>query len=78
MTTHETPELPTTTATLPAPVPPPHLVRLRVDVDGDDYRAIKHIAIDTGTSVNSLVCEAVRLLRSHYSAQGLPSGRRQP
>jgi hypothetical protein len=62
-----------TTATPPPPVAPPQLVRLRVDVPGEDYRVIRHIAVDTGTSVNELVCESVRMLRRYYAAHGLPT-----
>ena len=57
----------------PPPQPPPEMVRLRVDVPGEDYRDIRHIAIETDTSVNELVCEAVKLLRRYYAAQGIPA-----
>lgn len=82
MPTDETFSTETTQPAPPQPVPPPELVRLRVDVPGDDYRTIRHIAIDTGTSVNEMLCEAVRLLRRYYAAQGIPGteqqGRNQP
>jgi hypothetical protein len=68
--TNETQKTPTSAP--PPPTSPSDLVRLRVDVPGDDYRTVRHIAIETDTSVNELVCEAVKLLKRYYAAQGLP------
>jgi hypothetical protein len=67
-----TEETQTTAPTPPPVVPPPKTVRLRVDVPGDDYRTIRHLSVETETSVNELVCEAVRLLVEHYAAKGAP------
>jgi hypothetical protein len=57
----------------PPPTPPPDVVRLRVDLDGADYRQLKHVAIETSTSINEMACEAVRMLLRWYRAQGLPA-----
>ena len=75
MSTNETPAAPDTTSTPPAPVPPPHLVRLRVDVDGWEYRLLRHLSIETETSINELACEGFRMLLRWYAAQGLPTTR---
>jgi len=78
MTTDDTPELPTTTSTPPQPVPPPHVVRLRVDVSGADYRELRHVSIETDTSINELTCEAVRMLVRWYATQGLAPAKKAP
>lgn len=70
MQTDETTQATTTSASLPERVPPPEIVRIRVDLNGDDYRTLRHIAVDTSLSTNEVVCEAVRLLLRHYAAQG--------
>lgn len=75
MSTNQTPPPTDTTATPPAPVPPPHVVRLRVDVDGGEYRQLRHTAIETAVSVNEMVSEAIRMLNRWYAAQGLPTTR---
>jgi hypothetical protein len=75
MSTNQTPPLTETTTTPPAPVPPPHLVRLRVDVDGGEYRLLRHLSIETSTSVNDMAAEAIRMLLRWYAAQGLPTTR---
>jgi hypothetical protein len=57
----------------PPPVPPPDIVRVRMDVPGVDYRALKRLSIETETSVNGMLVEAVRLLVRWYRAQGIPA-----
>jgi len=74
MTTKDPAATPETPASTPPPAqPPPEVVRLRVDVPGADYRVVRHIAVETETSVNELVCEGVRLLKRYYAAQGIPA-----
>lgn len=55
----------------PPVVPPPELVRLRVELPGEDYRALKHLALETGLGANELAVEAIRMLRRWYIAQGV-------
>ena len=57
----------------PPPAPPPDVVRVRMDIPGGDYRALRRIALETETSVNGMLVEAVRLLVRWYAAQGIPS-----
>jgi hypothetical protein len=44
-----------------------------MDVPGVDYRALRRIALETETSVNGMLVEAVRLLVRWYRAQGIPA-----
>jgi hypothetical protein len=77
-TIHETPTTTTPPKAPPAPVPPPHLVRVRVDVDGAEYRQLKHLAIETSKSVNDMAAEGIRMLLAWYAAQNIASEGRQP
>jgi hypothetical protein len=71
-TTPSTPPTPPTRgSTPPPPLPPPDLVRVRTDITGADYRALRHISIETGVSVADLMSESARLLIRWYRAQGL-------
>jgi hypothetical protein len=56
----------------PMPSPPPDVVRARMDIPGLDYRALRRISLETNTSVNGMLVEAVRLLVRWYAAQGVP------
>ncbi len=77
-TIQETPTTITPPKAPPAPVPPPHLVRVRVDVDGAEYRQLKHLAIETSKSVNDMAAEGIRMLLAWYAAQNIAAEGRQP
>jgi hypothetical protein len=77
MSTEKTQTTSTTTNSVPPPpTPPPDIVRLRVDLSGQDYRRLRHVAIETASSVNEMACEAVRLLVRYYAEQGILAGTR--
>jgi hypothetical protein len=57
----------------PPPTPPPDIVRLRVDLQGRAYRQLRHISIETSSSVNEMVGEAVEMMLRYYRAQGIPA-----
>jgi hypothetical protein len=67
--------IPTARPHPPTPTEPPPEVRLRATIDGQNYRVLQVLAIETGSSVSDLVGEAVRLLVRWYAAQGLPTAR---
>jgi len=49
-----------------------------VDVDGAEYRQLKHLAIETSKSVNDMAAEGIRMLLAWYAAQNIASEGRQP
>jgi hypothetical protein len=43
-----------------------------MDIPGTDYRDLKRIALETESSVNGMLVEAVHLLVRWYADQGVP------